>query len=168
MVYEFKFPDVGEGIHEGEIVRWHVKEGEEIKEHEVIAEIETDKAVVQIPSPVSGTVLKIYHREGDTIKVGEILLTIGEKGEAVSKPIERGATAVGEIPEAEERQLACKACGAKFSDTFSYNKHLSTHLENIEIGVQAPPSIRRLAKDLGIDLSKINGTGLGGRITEED
>ena len=73
---EFKFPDVGEGITEGEIVKWRVKEGDIVKEHDVLAEIETDKAVVEIPSPYSGTVTKIHHKEADTVKVGETLVTI--------------------------------------------------------------------------------------------
>src|SRR5437867_6950344 len=84
MVTEFKFPDVGEGITEGEIVKWHVNEGDKVKEHDVLAEVETDKAIVEMPSPTSGTILKIMHREGDTVKVGETLVVIGEKGEKVT------------------------------------------------------------------------------------
>lgn len=94
MAYQFKFPDVGEGIHEGKIVKWHVKEGDEIKEDDTIAEVETDKAVVEIPSPVSGKIVKLDHAEGDTINVGEVLAEIDagdaapEGGEAPSEPKE--------------------------------------------------------------------------------
>src|SRR3989344_5079244 len=84
MVYEFRFPDVGEGIHEGEIVEWKVKEGDAINKDQVIALIETDKAVVEVPSPRSGVVAKLNFKVGEKIKVGEVLLTIAEQGEKVS------------------------------------------------------------------------------------
>src|SRR3989338_7280600 len=83
MAFEFKFPDVGEGIHEGELRKWLVKEGEAIRQDQPIAEVETDKAVVELPAPVAGTVLSLKHKEGDTIKVGEVLLVIGQPGEVV-------------------------------------------------------------------------------------
>ncbi|MFH1750681.1 MAG: biotin/lipoyl-containing protein, partial [Candidatus Micrarchaeota archaeon] len=80
MALNFKFPDVGEGIHEGKLVKWLVKEGDQIKEDASLAEVETDKAVVEIPSPKTGFILKTYFKEGDVIKVGQTLVTIGEKG----------------------------------------------------------------------------------------
>jgi len=80
MAYDFKFPDVGEGIHEGKIVKWLVKEGEEIKADAALAEVETDKAVVEIPSPKAGKIVKLFHKEGETIKVGEVLVSIEEAG----------------------------------------------------------------------------------------
>jgi len=83
MSFEFKFPDVGEGIQEGEIVKWLVKEGEQVKADQTIVQIETDKAVVDIPSPMSGVLLKINYREGEKVKVGAVLVVIGEKGEKV-------------------------------------------------------------------------------------
>ncbi len=150
MATDFRFPDVGEGIHEGELVKWIVKEGDVVKEHDVLCEIETDKAVVEIPAPVAGTILKIYHKEGDTVKVGEVLVTIGAKGEKVSgvpkqAPVEKQerytASVVGQLPEA----------GAPRAKE-----------------IMATPAVRRIAKEIGVDLAKVRGTGLGGRITEED
>ena len=84
MAKEFRFPDVGEGITEGEIVRWLVKEGDEVKADQTLAEIETDKAVVEMPSPYAGTVLKLHFKEKDLVKVGQALVTIGEKGESLA------------------------------------------------------------------------------------
>ena len=81
MVYEFKLPDLGEGIHEGEIKKWLVKEGDKVKSDQPIAELETDKAVVEMPCPKTGVVLKIFGKEGDKIKVGQILIVIGQEGE---------------------------------------------------------------------------------------
>jgi len=146
MAKEFRFPDVGEGITEGEVVRWLVKEGDEIKADETLAEIETDKAVVEMPSPYSGTVLKLHFKEKDLIKVGEVLVTIGEKGEAVPEaaPAPAGMPAVR--PAAPVRAAAPGRTGE----------------------VLATPKVRALAKELGIAINAVPGTGPAGRITEED
>ena len=85
MAFNFKFPDVGEGITEGEIVKWKVKLGDSVKADQSIAEVETDKAIVEIPSPHAGIILKINHKEGETIKVGEVLAVIGKKGEKLEE-----------------------------------------------------------------------------------
>ena len=151
MARQFRFPDVGEGITEGEIVRWLVKEGDEVKEDQTVAEIETDKAVVEMPSPYSGTVLKIQAKEKDIVKVGQVLLTIGEKGETVTeeaagaKAEEKaapsvGPSVVGVVPES----------GAEIRE------------------VLAAPKVRKLALELGVDIKAVKGTGPQGRITEED
>ena len=87
MALEFRFPDVGEGIHEGEIVRWLVKEGDEVRPDQPMVEIETDKAVVEIPAPRAGTIVRVGVAEGQKIQVGEVLVVIGEAGErAVHAP----------------------------------------------------------------------------------
>jgi pyruvate dehydrogenase E2 component (dihydrolipoamide acetyltransferase) len=86
MAFDFILPDLGEGITEAEIRKWLVKQGDVVEEHQAVVEIETDKAVVEVPSPRGGTVLKIAREEGETIKVGEILLTIGEAGEKSEAP----------------------------------------------------------------------------------
>jgi len=78
---EFVFPDLGEGIAEGELVRWLVKEGDTVKEDQDVAEVETDKALVNIPSPMAGTVEKLCYQEGDQVKVGSVLMVFKEGGE---------------------------------------------------------------------------------------
>jgi len=147
MATDFKFPDIGEGITEGEIVKWEVKEGDSVEEHQTVVKIETDKAIVDIPSPGSGIILKIYHREGDTVKVGETLVSIGERGETAEKPeqpqVRRAVSVVGVLEEAPP----IPAKPARISAT---------------------PATRRLARELGVDLGQITGTGLEGRITEDD
>ena len=159
MPYEFKFPDVGEGITEGEIVKWRVKEGDSVKEHDVLAEIETDKAIVEMPSPKSGVISKIFHKEGDTIKVGEVLVII-ETGEAEegaktkAEPTLKPAGVVGYLEEATEVEKP--------------RIQQAAQARPAELQVLATPATRRLARELGVDLSKIKGTGVGGRITEED
>ncbi len=154
MATDFKFPDVGEGITEGEIVKWHVNVGDVVKEHDVIAEIETDKAIVQIPSPVAGTILKLNKKEGETIQVGETLAVIGDKNEIVEEEKKKDAGAVvGELPEAEE-VLESKP------------KESVAALE--QVSVLASPAVRTLAKELDVDLTKLQGTGHDNRITEDD
>lgn len=180
MAYEFRLPDLGEGIHEGELKKWLIKEGDSVKEHQPIAEVETDKAVVELPSPKSGTVLKIHFKEGDTVKVGDVVITIGEAGEkaaakAPAKPakeekpakapvkpakpakrIAKGATgAVGELEEAPDEEEEAPAPKPK------------APVSKIET-VAALPAVRKLAKELKVDLTKVHGTGPDGRITEAD
>ncbi len=91
MATNFKFPDLGEGVTEGEIKKWLVKEGDTVKQDQSMAEVETDKAVVEMPSPAAGKVLRLNFKEGDMVKVGEILAVIGEEDEAplpVTKKVE--------------------------------------------------------------------------------
>src|SRR5437667_10114107 len=81
---EFKLPDIGEGVHEGEIVKWLVKEGAPIKENDLMVEVMTDKVTVQIPSPVTGSVLRLLAKEGETVKVGTRIVLLGEAGETAT------------------------------------------------------------------------------------
>ncbi len=152
MAQQFRFPDVGEGITEGEIVKWLVKEGDEVEEDQTLAELETDKAVVEIPSPYKGTVLKRHFQEKDIIKVGEVLVTIGKKGETLT---EAEAVSGDKDSPVEEKPAQGIVGEIVVSDT--------------EIkDVSATPKVRRMAKDMGIDIKTVLGTGPSGRITEED
>lgn len=159
MPKEFKFPDIGEGIEEGEIVRWYVKEGDKVEEHQVVGEIETDKAVAEIPSPYAGTVLKISFKEGEAVKVGQVLFVIGDEGETAIKPetktVFKAAGAVGYLEEAPEE------------DEEKHSPTISTPV-GTEPRISATPLVRKLAKDFGVDITKIIGTGPEGRITEDD
>lgn len=152
----FKFPDVGEGITEGEIVEWLVKEGDIVKEDQTIVKVETDKAVVDLPSPASGVVLRIFKKEGEAVKVGEALVEIGEgKGKKKEEPtVKRSVSVVGELEEAvEEKPLPLEA---HKKEKFSWKE------------VKALPSVRKVAQEKGIDISKIKGTGKLGQIQMED
>jgi pyruvate dehydrogenase E2 component (dihydrolipoamide acetyltransferase) len=147
MPTNFKFPDVGEGITEGEIVGWEIKEGDPVQEHQPIVKIETDKAVVEIPSPLAGRILRIYHKEGDTVKVGETLVTIAEPGEKFERlevvPFHPKASVVGVLEEAPQATAGSSE-------------------------ILATPATRRTARESGIEISQVKGTGLEGRITEDD
>jgi pyruvate dehydrogenase E2 component (dihydrolipoamide acetyltransferase) len=155
MPIELKLPDVGEGIAEGEIVRWLVAEGAEVKEDDPLVEILTDKANIEIPSPVTGTVVKILASPGQVVKVGELLVLIEPAaGQAaathhVTAAPDRPTSAPPE-PTEPGRGSPPKGAGAE------------------GVGVLATPVVRKLAKDLGVELREVPGTGPGGRITEED
>jgi len=154
MVTEFRFPDIGEGITEGEIVKWHVKVGDIVKEHDIIADVETDKAVAQMPSPVSGTVLKLNFKEGETVKVGDVVVVIGGRGDVLVNEKKDAGTVMGQLPEAEEEEPSKKADLPKKQEE--------------KPGILASPATRKLAKDLGVDIFSVSGTGPGGRITDDD
>ena len=157
MSFEFKFPDIGEGLTEGEIVRWLVKEGDEIKEGQPLVEVETDKALAEIPSPRTGVILKILAKEKEIVKVGRVIVVIGEKGEtlAAPPPKPKSVGVVGELEEApEEAPAVTRAEGVKPT-------LVSPH-------AMATPAVRALAKELGIDIDKVKGTGPEGRVLEKD
>ncbi len=163
MALEFRFPDVGEGITEGTLVKWLVKEGEKVKADQPVAEVETGKAVVEIPSPKAGVMNKFFLKEGEVVKVGQALFLLADEGERVdakstqateSKPAKRESVGiVGDLSgKVEELKPQAKSSPAS----------------SIDENVYALPATRKLAKDLGIDISKVRGTGQGGRVTSED
>ncbi|HEY2742157.1 MAG TPA: dihydrolipoamide acetyltransferase family protein [Gaiellaceae bacterium] len=139
MAYEFKLPDLGEGLTEGEIARWLVEEGQEIAEDAPLVEIATDKTTVEIPSPAGGTVSRILVAEGEVVPVGTVLVVIGGDGHVQVSDTKTG-------PE-QKRPPVPRGGQAK---------------------VRATPLVRKVAQQLGIDLAAVNGTGAQGRITEED
>jgi pyruvate dehydrogenase E2 component (dihydrolipoamide acetyltransferase) len=147
MAREFKLPDVGEGVAEGEIVNWLVSEGDTVTEDQPVAEVETDKAVVEVPSPVNGTVREIRFDAGDVVPVGDVIVTFDVEGEPAEPAEDESAEAAAE-PEAEGESKS--ATSKATSRTF------------------APPSVRRLARELGVDLDSVEGTGPSGRVTEGD
>jgi pyruvate/2-oxoglutarate dehydrogenase complex dihydrolipoamide acyltransferase (E2) component len=155
MPIELKLPDVGEGIAEGEVVRWLVAEGAEVKEDDPLVEILTDKANVEIPSPVTGTVVKIVAAPGQVVKVGELLALIdlaegqGAAAHLVTASSDRPTSTPREVEEPGQGSPP-KRAGVPGGD------------------VLATPVVRKLAKDLGVELGEVPGSGPGGRITEED
>jgi pyruvate dehydrogenase E2 component (dihydrolipoamide acetyltransferase) len=158
MPFEFKFPDIGEGLTEGEIVRWLVKEGDEVKEGQPLVEVETDKALAEIPSPRTGVILKISAKEKEIVKVGQVIVIIGEKGEAlaVTAPKAKSVGVVGELEEAPEEGPGAEVRGEAARPAF-----VSPH-------ALATPAVRALAKELGADIDKVKGTGPEGRVLEKD
>ncbi|MEX1043718.1 MAG: dihydrolipoamide acetyltransferase family protein [Acidimicrobiia bacterium] len=152
MAYEFLLPDIGEGLAEAVIVGWRVAVGDAVAMDQVVVDVETDKAVVEIPIPVAGTVLHLGGAAGDTLDVGSVLLVVGEAGEAwPSGSSDQAAPIVGTL-DSEVTTLE------------------AADRQEIPAGRQAKalPVLRKLAKDLGVDLDLVRGTGPDGRITRDD
>ncbi|WP_112180719.1 dihydrolipoyllysine-residue acetyltransferase [Paraliobacillus zengyii] len=148
--YEFKLPDIGEGIHEGEIVKWFVKAGDELKEDDVLCEVQNDKAVVEIPSPVEGTVKEVHFDEGTVATVGQTIITIdavGYEGETTS-----------EEPAKEEKKTEKQAPKSN-----SNSKEVDKDRRII-----AMPSVRKYARDNDVSISSVAGSGKNDRILKED
>jgi pyruvate dehydrogenase E2 component (dihydrolipoamide acetyltransferase) len=162
MAEEFKFPDIGEGITEGEVVRWLVKEGDVVEEDQTLAEVETDKAVVEVPSPYSGTVLKLHFKAKDLVKVGQTLVTIGKKGESPGKapPPAEGAPPEASLQGADPEVIPEESAPSVVGEI----KEVGTEIREI----LATPKVRRLALETGVDIKGVLGSGPGGRITEVD
>jgi pyruvate dehydrogenase E2 component (dihydrolipoamide acetyltransferase) len=146
-VQAFKLPDLGEGLTEGEVARWLVTEGQRIREDDPLVEIQTDKATVEIPSPYEGVVLRLLVAEGEIAPVGAELVLIGDPGEAIAAATEGAGVKSGSEPQGDGGASRATAPEGR---------------------VQATPVVRRIAAELGVELSAVTGSGPAGRITEED
>ncbi|MGE9214811.1 MULTISPECIES: dihydrolipoamide acetyltransferase family protein [unclassified Exiguobacterium] len=155
-VFEFKLPDIGEGIHEGEIVKWFVKAGDTVKEDDILLEVQNDKAVVEIPAPVDGTVKDVKVSEGTVAVVGDVLITFDIEGDAPAGEEE----AAPEQPKAEEKTEDVKE-DVKEDGPREVQLHKSER-------VIAMPSIRKYAREKGVDIREVKGSGDNGRILKED
>jgi pyruvate dehydrogenase E2 component (dihydrolipoamide acetyltransferase) len=144
--YDVKMPDIGEGIAEGEIVRWLVKAGDEVREDQPLVEVMTDKASVEIPSPRTGVIAALHAAEGQVVPVGSVIISIAVAGEQAASA---APTATAAAPAA----APARAPAAPFAGAGR---------------VQASPAVRQLAKQLGVALERVTGTGPGGAITAED
>lgn len=158
-LYQFQLPDVGEGIHEGEIVKLFVKPGDKIEEFAPFAEVQTDKAVVEIPSPVTGTVKELKVEEGQIAIVHSVIAVIDAEGD-----VPEGAEVAHEEPVAE----APAAAPVPQSTTPAAQTSTAIEEEISHKNVKAMPSVRKLARDMGVDLTRVKGTGKNGRILAED
>ncbi|QAY61500.1 2-oxo acid dehydrogenase subunit E2 [Microbacterium protaetiae] len=204
MTQDFRLPDLGEGLPEAELVQWLVAEGDTVSLNQNIAEVETAKAVVELPSPFAGTVQKLHHAAGDTIDVGDVIVTFavaGEAGDAAAAPAapaaQEAAPAAQEgaaEPEEEKatpnlvgygaaprknarpqrRTRMARADGvASTTDTavLEAAPHDAIVEQPLERPIERPrstPPVRKLAKDLGVDLALVEATGSTGLITRAD
>lgn len=157
MVFEFRLPDIGEGLIEAEVVEWLVAEGDHVELDQPLVQIETDKAVTDIPSPLAGTVLRHGAPSGAVVRVGEVLAVIGDaSGSADPAGSDDAAPIVGTLPTPWEKSQ-------------KETQHETSPAPRVPGAPgQALPLVRRLANDLGVDLSTVRGTGPSGRVTKED
>ncbi len=157
MAKEFKLPDLGEGIHEGEVLAVKVSPGQQVKEDEIILEVETDKAAVEIPSPFTDVVTDVQVSAGDVVHVGDVMMVFGGVADNQPKARDDGAPAAGKTPPQEAQ-----------SDREVTGGSEPTGGPHREGPVPAAPSTRRLARELGVDLHEVTPTGPGGRVTAAD
>ncbi|MBJ6802122.1 dihydrolipoamide acetyltransferase family protein [Geomonas propionica] len=187
MPFDFKLPDLGEGIAEVELRRWLVAAGDVVREHQPLLEVETDKAVVEVPSPRAGVVSGLRHQEGATVKVGDILLTLAERedqglqspgasppapsssssqGQGQGQPPRPASVGiVGSLPEAEDepRPASVGMVGSLPEAAEPPASATSGEFEGL-----ATPMVRKLARERGIDLKSVKGSGPRGCIRPED
>ena len=163
-MYDFKFADIGEGIHEGVVLKWLFKEGDQVKEGETLVIVETDKVNAELPSPVDGIIKKHGVKEGETIHVGETIVLIddgtgdSEPPKEEKQPLKESESAPGVIGEIEVSSDVME----------SSDESGDAEQEHTQSKVLATPVARKLAKDLNVDIQKIKGTGPLGRVMKED
>ncbi|MGW5420602.1 dihydrolipoamide acetyltransferase family protein [Streptomyces sp. NPDC003943] len=193
-IREFKMPDVGEGLTEAEILKWYVQPGETVTDGQVVIEVETAKAAVELPIPFDGTVHELRFPEGTTVAVGEVIITVnvggGAEPEAPAAPAVAAAPAQAPVPEpaaeepaAEGRQPVLVGYGVSASSTKRRARKTATaapvaaavvpeqlngHGPAVADRPLAKPPVRKLAKDLGVDLATVTPTGPDGIVTRED
>ncbi|OIK09616.1 branched-chain alpha-keto acid dehydrogenase subunit E2 [Bacillus sp. MUM 116] len=166
MSFQFKMPDIGEGIHEGEIVKWFIKPGDKVQEDDVLCEVQNDKAVVEIPSPVEGTVLEVLIGEGTVATVGQVLVTFdapgyenlqfkGDHGD--EEPMQEAVPAPVAVAEAKQEAATVPSSGAQTQAEVDPNRRII-----------AMPSVRKYAREKGVEIRLVSGTGDNGRILKTD
>lgn len=190
MAFKFKMPDIGEGLQEGEIVKWLVSEGDQVEEDQPIVEVMTDKATVELPSPRTGTIKKILHDEGSVVPVGEVFVEIeeGEGGESEAEADEKAekksekkdekaeeAEEEGGKKEEKEEKMLFESSSSSAGGTVTRRKARTEKQE--EAGgpngarsgkVLATPATRKLAREMDVDLTQVEGSGPKGRVTKDD
>ena len=181
MAFNFRLPDIGEGIHEGEIVKWFVKSGDKVQEDDILCEVQNDKAVVEIPSPVEGTVEEVLVEEGTVAVVGDVLIRFDAPGYEDLKM--KGDDHAGGEGEAEtESQVQSTAEAGQEIDKKEAKQEEAPQRDAKEVGVAiaavgdhdvnsriiAMPSVRKFARENDVDIRQVKGTGKNGRVLKED
>jgi pyruvate dehydrogenase E2 component (dihydrolipoamide acetyltransferase) len=166
---DFLLPDLGEGLEEAEVVRWQVAEGEAVELNQPLVEVDTAKALVEIPSPFAGVVVRLHAAEGDVVRVGRPLVTIAlEEGEEEGA----GAEAPALVDEAQavrpKRRPVLVGYGVEEEEAPAPAAEAGAERARRDGPARATPPVRRRARELGVDLAAVAGTGSGGRITRED
>jgi pyruvate dehydrogenase E2 component (dihydrolipoamide acetyltransferase) len=180
MAYSFKLPDIGEGVHEGEIVQWLVQPGDFVKEDQAIVEIMTDKVTAEIPSPVSGVISELKGKAGDVIKVGSVIAIFDQEG-GQQASAGKSATETKTAEQGQEKPTAKSGGNVAVKERPSGNPSNANTKDSSERSaassasavsgsakVLAAPATRKLARELDVDLSQVTGSGPRGRVTQTD
>lgn len=168
-----QLPELGEGVTEGELVKWLVKPGDKISPDQTVAEMMTDKATVEVPSPSAGVVKELKAKEGEVVEVGQTMLVIETDGATASAPTTKAAPApspaakpaAAPVPSA----MAMKPAGSQaLAPKTGGGNGMDIHPPVTDAKVLATPATRRLAREMGVDLNQMKGTGVAGRVTRDD
>ncbi|MCR2802864.1 dihydrolipoamide acetyltransferase family protein [Paenibacillus soyae] len=157
--FEYRFPELGEGLHEGEIIKVLVQPGQAVTDDDIIMEVQNDKAIVEVPCPVNGKVLEVLVKDGQVCHVGELVAVIEAEGDVP----EQAAPAASEAPKQEQAAPAPASAPAQAAAPAAAPAPQATNAQ-----VLATPSVRKYAREKGVDLTQVAGTGKNGRITRED
>lgn len=172
--FEYRFPELGEGLHEGEIIKMHIKPGDTVTDEDIIMEVQNDKAIVEVPCPVNGKVLEVLVKDGQVCHVGEVVAVIDAEGEvpeqaapasdshSTSAPVPAAKPAETELPKTSQADTAKDAAPQAAAKSDASPAQSTGGL------VLATPSVRKYAREKGVDLAGVAGTGKNGRITRED
>jgi pyruvate dehydrogenase E2 component (dihydrolipoamide acetyltransferase) len=166
MALEFKLPDLGEGLVEGEIRQWLVKPGDAVKTDQSVVKVETAKAVVELPAPRDGVVLELRAKEGETVKVGQVIYVLGEPGEKA--PAAPAPTTTEKPPTPTTPAAAAVVGKLEVGEEVISERRAEARAAPAAAGVKATPFVRKLAQTLGVDIARLKGTGQEGRVTEDD
>lgn len=169
MAFNFRLPDIGEGIHEGEIVKWFVKTGDQVKEDDILCEVQNDKAVVEIPSPVEGTVEEILIEEGTVAVVGDVLIRFDAPGyEDLKLKGDDHAAAKTEAQVQGSAESGQDVNKAPIAETSQPQVTVTEQQPSTNARVIAMPSVRKFARDNNVNIHEVVGSGKNGRILKED
>ncbi len=166
-MFEFRLPDIGEGVVEGEVVKWHVKPGDNVREDQPMVEVMTDKATVEIPSPRAGVIKEIRAEEGKMCAVGAVMVVIDESGAKAAAAPKAAAATETQAHAQEPRAKADNKLTATPAPSAPHGNVIAMPRPNAG-KVLATPATRKLARDLGVDLSSVRATGPNGRVTHDD
>ncbi|MEK4424278.1 dihydrolipoamide acetyltransferase family protein [Solibacillus sp. FSL K6-1523] len=167
MAFTFRLPDIGEGIHEGEVVKWFVKPGDQVKEDDILAEVQNDKAVVEIPSPVEGTVEEIFVAEGTVAIVGDALIRFDAPGYEDLKLKGDEHHDANESAKTEAQVQATAEAGQEVKKEETPKEVVKADASSSQ-RIIAMPSVRKYAREKGVEIQLVSGTGKNGRVLKED
>ncbi len=167
----FILPDLGEGVHEAELIKWRVAVGQKVNEHDILAEMETDKALVEVPSPRTGVIKQLHGTEGEILHVGNPLVSYESDSSAAHATGAAPTIRAAHAPEPSSNGSAQAEPAERTEDAGTVVGQMSASAAGVSAApgkALATPAVRRLARDLGLDIDTLTGTGIGGRVLEKD
>ncbi|OAB41234.1 dihydrolipoamide acetyltransferase family protein [Paenibacillus antarcticus] len=166
--FEYRFPELGEGLHEGEIIKMHIKVGDKVTDDSIVMEVQNDKAVIEVPCPVDGTVLEVLTKDGQVCRVGDVVAVIDAVGDVPEQDAPTGDHSSQEADAAKgSADTTSSPAGSSPADA-KEGGAATTAPAAPNKDVLATPSVRKFAREQGIDISTVTGTGNNGKVTKED